>query len=79
MLNTVQERFEVNISELPDEIESSSYSEFQLLLCLVLERAVHLAAVCYVSSIPTLKYARCVLVTLPAPAWLCLPVAVEQM
>ena len=27
VLNTVQERFEVNISELPDEIDSATYSE----------------------------------------------------
>ena len=31
VLNTVQERFEVNISELPDEIDSASYSELYLL------------------------------------------------
>jgi len=28
VLNDVQERFEVNISELPDEIDISSYSKF---------------------------------------------------
>lgn len=28
ILNDVQDRFEVNISELPDEIDISSYSEF---------------------------------------------------
>ena len=30
VLNDVQERFEVNISELPDEIDISSYSKYQL-------------------------------------------------
>ena len=29
VLNEVQERFEVNISELPDEIDISSYSKFK--------------------------------------------------
>lgn len=28
ILNDVQDRFEVNISELPDEIDISSYSEY---------------------------------------------------
>lgn len=28
VLNEVQERFEVNITELPDEIDISSYSKF---------------------------------------------------
>ena len=28
VLNDVQERFEVNISELPDEIDISSYSKY---------------------------------------------------
>lgn len=28
ILNEVQDRFDVNISELPDEIDLSSYSEF---------------------------------------------------
>lgn len=42
VLNTVQERFEVNISELPDEIDSATYSEshvvrvcLQLVACLL--------------------------------------------
>lgn len=30
ILNDVQDRFEVNISELPDEIDISSYSEYTL-------------------------------------------------
>lgn len=30
ILNEVQDRFDVNITELPDEIELSSYSEFFL-------------------------------------------------
>lgn len=30
ILNDVQERFEVNITELPDEIDISSYSKCQL-------------------------------------------------
>ena len=30
ILNDVQDRFEVNISELPDEIDISSYSEYIL-------------------------------------------------
>lgn len=28
ILNDVQDRFDVNITELPDEIDLSSYSEF---------------------------------------------------
>jgi ATP-dependent RNA helicase UAP56/SUB2 len=28
VLNNVQDRFDVNITELPDEIDLSSYSEF---------------------------------------------------
>ena len=31
-LNDVQDRFEVNISELPDEIDISSYSELPFIL-----------------------------------------------
>ena len=31
VLNDVQDRFEVNITELPDEIDLSSYSKFDLL------------------------------------------------
>lgn len=30
ILNDVQERFDVNITELPDEIDLSSYSKFNL-------------------------------------------------
>jgi len=30
VLNDVQERFEVNITELPEEIDLTSYSELQL-------------------------------------------------
>ena len=30
VLNEVQERFEVNITELPDEIDISSYSKYML-------------------------------------------------
>lgn len=33
ILNDVQDRFEVNISELPDEIDISSYSEYHLCVC----------------------------------------------
>ena len=39
VLNDVQDRFEVNITELPEEIDISSYSEFtevtKLLSCVV--------------------------------------------
>ena len=31
ILNDVQERFDVNITELPDEIDLASYSKFNLL------------------------------------------------
>ena len=31
-LNEVQNRFEVNITELPDEIDVSSYREFQAVI-----------------------------------------------
>jgi ATP-dependent RNA helicase UAP56/SUB2 len=34
ILNDVQERFEVNITELPDEIDISSYSKWQTVRCL---------------------------------------------
>ena len=30
VLNSVQDRFEVNITELPDEIDVSSYSELDV-------------------------------------------------
>ena len=44
VLNTVQERFEVNISELPDEIDSASYSELHLhVLYMYSQRAMSLA------------------------------------
>lgn len=32
-LNEVQDRFEVNVAELPDEIDISSYSKFPRLAC----------------------------------------------
>lgn len=32
ILNDVQERFDVNITELPEEIDLASYSRFQILL-----------------------------------------------
>lgn len=30
ILNDVQDRFEVNVGELPDEIDISTYSEYQV-------------------------------------------------
>ena len=33
VLNSVQDRFEVNITELPDEIDVASYSKFSKLVC----------------------------------------------
>lgn len=44
VLNEVQERFEVNITELPDEIDISSYSKYWvgmfLGLCIILNTAL---------------------------------------
>ena len=37
VLNDVQERFEVNITELPDEIDISSYSMYHFLCILSIE------------------------------------------
>lgn len=37
VLNDVQERFEVNITELPDEIDISSYSMYHFLCRLSIE------------------------------------------
>lgn len=34
-LNDVQDRFEVNVAELPDEIDISSYSKFSISECLL--------------------------------------------
>lgn len=33
ILNDVQERFDVNITELPDEIDLSSYSKYYFIIC----------------------------------------------
>ena len=33
VLNSVQDRFEVNITELPDEIDATTYSECPCCLC----------------------------------------------
>lgn len=40
VLNDVQERFEVNISELPDEIDISSYSKFHFIVKCALRNMV---------------------------------------
>jgi hypothetical protein len=37
VLNEVQERFDVSIGELPDEIEVSSYSEYMVFISLIFE------------------------------------------
>ena len=44
VLNDVQERFEVNISELPDEIDISSYSK--LLMKLLMSRLMGKPTIC---------------------------------
>lgn len=46
ILNDVQDRFEVNISELPDEIDISSYSECRLGVCVCLCVCSHCVACC---------------------------------
>ena len=33
VLNSVQDRFEVNITELPDEIDATTYSKWPCCLC----------------------------------------------
>lgn len=56
-LNDVQDRFEVNISELPDEIDISSYSKFSLILWIYLK---------CVQSSPSLTFPVCVPAVEPA-------------
>ena len=40
MLNSVQDRFEVNITELPDEIDVSSYSKWLFLSQIMFSRYI---------------------------------------
>lgn len=45
ILNDVQDRFEVNVAELPEEIDISSYSK----LLLTHFRVIHIIYVCWLS------------------------------
>jgi hypothetical protein len=52
ILNEVQDRFDVNISELPDEIDLSSYSKFVGMEALFFLCHIYQAISCYVPLTP---------------------------
>ena len=51
VLNDVQERFEVNISELPDEIDISSYSKLDSFVAYKQKLPILLVAICSVELV----------------------------
>lgn len=62
-LNDVQDRFEVNISELPEEIDISSYSKFSIILWIYFLNIYHIYI--YISSL-SLTLSVCVPAVEPA-------------